>query len=171
MIRFLSALLLVAAFCAPLRAQISATQVYELNVASTVTAGEFSGDGYNITGITIGVSSVAAGPYDIASTDYVDLSTATITLRGNRLGAVIYTVNLDNQSANQRDYTIQLTGNGTTLDENVTTIRANDLGQAGDMYLLTPSSTGENNFALNIKADGTVGTQLANDVKIRVIEW
>ena len=169
--KLLIGLLLVVAYCAPLRAQISATQIESLVAVSTVSAGVLVGDGYNISGGTIGTSSTSAGPFNIASLTYVDIATATLSLRGSRVGAAIYTVRLDNQSANQRDYTLQLVVNGVTVDEFPTTIRANDYGQAGDMFLLAPSPSGETNIAINVKANGTAGTQLANDAKIRMIEW
>lgn len=145
----------------------------ELISDSTITATNFIGNGYNITGMTIGASSSAVngGSFDIASLTDVSIATATTNLRGGRVGAVVYTIDVLNNSAGQRDYTLSFIEDGVTHDSHIMTLPSNDGGQIGDMHLLTPTPSGGHNYTIVIRTSNASGTQTANHAVISVIEW
>jgi hypothetical protein len=141
--------------------------------ASSVTAtgvSGFSGEGANITGVTVGASSSAVNNTSIASVTNIHLATATVTMRGNRPQLVLYDVDVVNGAGGSRTYTLTFSVNGTTVDTHAYTCSGGDSCHISDHHFAT-STAGSRNFSIDIRSSNATGTQTVDDAKISAYEF
>ena len=118
-------------------------------------------------------SETTASSINIASTDYVGVGTATVTLKGNRPVLVQIFVAVDNGSGGARTYTIAATEDGEVITGHEHPVRCVS-GEAATMtfwhFHVDGESAGEHNFGIFAKTNNATGTQTITDFHILVKE-
>jgi hypothetical protein len=83
--------------------------------ASSVTASGFFGSGYGLFDVVIGTTNTQAGNVNVNSLSFVNVSSATKTLRSGMIGMGFSTIQIRNASGASQDYTFRIQENGVTV--------------------------------------------------------
>lgn len=150
---------------------------YGIDVASAIinTSGSgsgFRGDGSQITGMVVFVSSEAVDGTSVASVSAVNLATATITNRGGRLQNVRAHFTITNAAGAARDYSYGLYKNGVLVEGIHTQTNSGASTEYGAIDVHEASSTaGAVNWSLRMTSSSATGAQSVQHCHVDVYEF
>ena len=126
----------------------------------------------NITPFVVRASSSQDAGVDIATTEFVSITTTTIDFSGGRFGLILISIVLDNDAGSARDYEFQVNRGETTILGPVSFTVEGNSTSLGSVHLFEdPTPTGVTNYVLHGKSSSAAGTQTVTRSIFSVIEW
>lgn len=137
--------------------------------ASSVTASAFFGDASHETGFAILTSSEGANT--VLATNFIGVTTNTVTLRGGRPTRITAETNIDNASVGNRTYACDVTQNSVLIGKQRSIILATLTKGLMLQEDVITSPAGVTTFSLLCNTSNAVGTQTATKPEIIVVEY
>lgn len=142
-------------------------------VGTSITANAFFGNGVDLFNTAVAASSSPAATFNIATVNFIGLSTATITIRHAGDPVNIFAIgNLNNSAGGPRIYSCRLTRDSIAVSsDSIMNVTAGDTDTMTIVGSDDGVAVGPHDYSVLCKTNNAAGTQTAASVKLRVLEF